>query len=66
MKLLPCPFCGSPARLEGSFDHIFVVCGDTERKCGVIPETFMYDDKERAVKEWNTRAGKDRTPKEDK
>ena len=64
IDLLPCPFCGSPAKLcsakanaSGQIFVFWVHCdfrGDLN--CDVIPTTPKFDTAEQAVKAWNTRA----------
>lgn len=64
LDLLPCPFCGSPAKLcsakanaSGTIFVFWVHCdfrGDLN--CDVIPTTPKFDTAEKAVKAWNTRA----------
>lgn len=48
-ELLPCPFCGS-SRVEIVGYFPFVMCKECEAG------TCNYDDKEAAIKAWNTRA----------
>jgi hypothetical protein len=64
MKLLPCPFCGFMPTILNDFDHYSVVCKNID--CDLQPNTRFYDDQEFAIITWNTRLGKDRTPKEGK
>lgn len=64
IDLLPCPYCGSPAKLcsskanaAGTRFVFWVHCdfrGDLN--CDVIPITPKFDTAEQAVKAWNTRA----------
>lgn len=64
IDLLPCPFCGSPAKLcfskanaAGTRFAFWVHCdfrGDLN--CDVIPTTPKFDTAEQAAKAWNTRA----------
>lgn len=64
IDLLPCPFCGSPAKLcsskanaAGTRFVFWVHCdfrGDLN--CDVIPTTPKFDTAEQAVNAWNTRA----------
>ena len=53
IKLLPCPLCGSEARLVGHcvFESAWKVrCGND--KCNCLIE---FNNKEEAIKTWNTR-----------
>lgn len=52
-KLLPCPFCGSPAEIiMGHRDHFSVQCTG----CRINPFTFARDAGTGAIAAWNTRA----------
>ena len=53
-ELKPCPFCGS-SRVEIAGYFPFVRCKGCEARTG------SYDDKEAAIKAWNTRAYEENT-----
>lgn len=50
-KLLPCPFCGSKANLDGNGTLHYVKCA----KCGSVGVRTI--DKDYAIEAWNTRIG---------
>lgn len=64
IDLLPCPFCGSPAKLcsaktnAAGMRFVFWVHCDFrgELNCDVIPTTPKFDTAEQAANAWNTRA----------
>jgi len=45
--LLPCPFCGSPAKTVGDASDSVIVCSNI--KCVIAENWFRFD-------QWNTRA----------
>jgi len=51
--LLPCPFCGGDAQLEGNGRHWFVQCIDHD-ECGAHGYMALVD--AYAIEHWNTRA----------
>lgn len=62
-ELLPCPFCGGEADIEGS-EHHYIYC----KNC--FADTRTYGSKAEAIKAWNTRnyseipnSAKDKIPK---
>jgi len=58
MKLANCPFCGGNAEISQESDSLWYV-GCSNLPCPVSAY-LLYEDKEKAIKEWNTR-----TPNED-
>jgi Restriction alleviation protein Lar len=55
-ELLPCPFCGSPAKLHEHPDMVQIECANDET-CGVSVDCRIHDPsaKDQATKIWNTR-----------
>ena len=54
--LKPCPWCGSPARLDS--DGHYVECSGEKYEqsgvvCPVMPKTWDYDTDEEAIMNWN-------------
>lgn len=52
--LLPCPFCGAPARGLTWQDDNSVACSNQD--CEVSPVTQNYSTREQAIAVWNTRS----------
>ena len=63
-KLMPCPFCGGPAKVESKWDGVVrwrVKCRNRHSKCAVHPKTpYDYVSEELAIQAWNRRADDDR------
>ena len=58
IKLKPCPFCGSRAKIHKRSDgYYYVDCSLDNGFCHVIPRTWIYDTPEEAAEAWNRRAG---------
>ena len=54
-ELKPCPFCGGEAQVQHDYERgeYRVLCfGD---KCNLVPSTFFFEKKSRAISAWNTR-----------
>lgn len=51
-ELEPCPFCGGEPSHKHSWDAHTIECA--AENCGV--QTYIFQDREKAVKLWNTRA----------
>ena len=58
-KLLPCPFCGKPAKLEDLGDHhgeyFNLGCSDNDCRGHYFAYTEPMDDRAKAVEDWNRR-----------
>lgn len=66
-KLLPCPFCGSAAKLQKADDTISIVYG-VQKWWGIVCENSIYlegtcavqqipfNTKEKCIERWNFRA----------
>ena len=56
-KLLPCPFCGTPAKFgkHSASDRWYVECPN-DSGCRITPSTYAHDSEEGAISAWNTRA----------
>lgn len=74
MKPIPCPFCGvipeirKSKNLFATHEEIllyWVICDNDKCFIDVI-SSFGSDSRNTAIKNWNFRLGKDRTPKEEK
>ena len=53
-ELLPCPFCGGKAKLDGAVNKVFWIrCNNKDCEVGCI--TCDFETKAEAIKAWNTR-----------
>ena len=55
IKLLPCPFCGGEAELNGRNGEYYVDCNLQYGNCACIPTTWGFETEEEAIEAWNTR-----------
>ena len=53
-ELLPCPFCGGKAEINGSGAMFYTV--ECETGCVYLPSAGRFTSKYNAIKCWNTRA----------
>jgi AbrB family looped-hinge helix DNA binding protein len=51
-KLMPCPFCGAPARFTGECDMVWAECSNDD--CRAV-RICKFDEPEDAVEDWNQR-----------
>ena len=61
MELKPCPFCGGKAVIKPWVDNISFCVGCLNEDCHgeIQPDGgFGYEDREAAIKTWNTRIEK--------
>jgi Lar family restriction alleviation protein len=61
-RVLPCPFCGGPAKVHKQFDGFRKIRGyyiSCNRKgCPIFASTRVKKSKAVIIEEWNTRANK--------
>lgn len=51
---LPCPFCGQIATLHTDENESKIAC--TDKACGVMPHSWWFRDRNKAIAAWNRRA----------
>lgn len=54
-KLLPCPFCGSPAKVVDDFLYGFYITCSEKHKCFVKVQTLGVSKLDTAIDMWNMR-----------